>query len=1520
MDKDHSNDSTKDSSVTYHVEFPICSEDSLEKKNSINTTRGGKRHRSSFESNNENNGAVSMEDDLLLHKSKSVCTDKSKIKEEISQDSFTMSNLTGNAEPFLYNDDKEIEDFVKENIKEGTIEIEESNTTNSKDGYNLRNRNREKGGILYSTSKNNSKNNSKKKCKLLKIDKEIEEPIDKKIEKLTDPIIEKRNDTTIFFNEEVTNHCIQKVSFVESFLGTLEGAFSDDPLSSVNRNEECALKKENSMDLTKESIIDFTMKSSDDNVIGEYLQEELVSLQEVGVVAKENSLSYLEKEKLMYPTNKKESKNHNIQVHSRKDSFKKREYDMVPSSSIAIPVENELKKEIDVKYYQTMPLPMAEHLERVLNGFVEENPNNRTYDASISFPYEGPFGIPFRSAINFKSKKNKKRIELNKEKEKEPFEEKSNETQKILRPLSSLGASHKGRNCLDHVNNKQSMIDPCSSMKPNDVCYHTVSNINRTLPTKECLLNPIKDSIMQEVKDATSMPNLIGAKDIDDSVCKQKPRLNIFDDFLNGTVNKENTPQLIIDIFSNSIRKQKHEKPKEEECKESKQNHFPKLPEMHYGMFNDQITKNVDWCFHAFSDEIILFFYEEETSINVKISNIEKFSYFKEILEICKCHGKVHIDRHMNLKLSRILFSDNIIKYITKKNFMNIIGALDFYDYTYNRGFLQKLKDKIIAHDWLQSSRFLFRIFDQESLNCGILFNLIYTFLSKHEQFMKCFFSVVGGMFIREMYFWNKHKTLRMVHGMVNHIHLINPSCNSVLHLLEGFFIRGNERGMNRKWKEEKEEPSKKERKIKKSQTVCGSFFTLGNLENKEFQFPEGVTHRKIEKAQKDRKKKKTKCKYYATIGDKSNMDKGTNERSRYICNEEEQFKKEELIKICTNIFLPHRYYLKEEIHYGPKFTLIHKQKKRNKKSNLWNEEKIDLFVNKKKKEEETLVFSSDCSETSTEEYMDGIYCPVDSRLQKLRDLTYIYRDCYGPNEEYNYLRDLRNNAENNVELREHKKPRNLLDYSNSEYSSESVMDRTVERDEENDESNNNDLSIQTSEEEEYSTDPTNNENHDNETSSDIIREDFTSLCAPPFFSPKCLPQIELQLFFLHRHESQNNAPISLCFDRNTPSKFMSTLEFLYRIGFRVVTKENRYNIFNCFDVSMRMKVHDIVISDVQHKLSKKENLHAFFPICTHTPAQFGFKILNDFQKEFKKHKERYENRQLKKLCHADVSNQNIKHEDFFRNISSSEKKDYTNFQNIYMSTVQPYTAGKEAGGRVKNKLGEKNDTSKNPFTKLSSSLKPEDCFFDLCIHIYPFRSLFLYILCKVLFTTPNLRFVDFLARSLSRKVREWLVVMLLPNLIQKCICQIAYPLMITRSIFKLPSTFYSAFLVIGPLDTKIEKMILYSKYSTPHQKEICPFLFCTVWLNSCDYKIDAWISRKINEILFSFPYATFMISKYLQSFILYLQLFQTCLNVEDMYLSKAHLYASLMNNLSFVHESLINVFYSSSLQIKDSS
>ncbi|KJP87923.1 hypothetical protein AK88_02357 [Plasmodium fragile] len=392
---------------------------------------------------------------------------------------------------------------------------------------------------------------------------------------------------------------------------------------------------------------------------------------------------------------------------------------------------------------------------------------------------------------------------------------------------------------------------------------------------------------------------------------------------------------------------------------------------------------------------------------------------------------------------------------------------------------------------------------------------------------------------------------------------------------------------------------------------------------------------------------------------------------------------------------------------------------------------------------------------------------------------------------------------------------------------------------------------------------------------------------------------------------TRGDSYLTMCFKEEEKCDTERYIKDLTYLGIRVSSKENKINYYNCFDVNLKVYLEECLLADVKYNISKEDDYtSAFFPVWPHNPDFFGYQIGGNIKKEFNKirksiaMKERGEVE--KKSIGVVLNKMNSKEArcgEYGTNYAIREKKKkkflVANLYNGFSSVKNnPYRRDSQEWKEEK--------------IRNVDHMKIKDCCFVLSVKIYPMRTLALYILYNALYQDNNAKLVELYSSSLNKETKEWLLLFLLPHFVNKCIHKVTYPLKLTKNIFSESNEFYEDFFSNEYLKINdIEKIIIYTKNNSDDDMEICPFSFCYLWLKSTKHRIDKWISSKINEVLFTFPFANFLLSKYFSNFILFIQLFHTCLDIDHMYLCKSHFYVSLKHNLSFLHESLVNVLFS---------
>ncbi|ANQ09363.1 Uncharacterized protein PCOAH_00032640 [Plasmodium coatneyi] len=414
------------------------------------------------------------------------------------------------------------------------------------------------------------------------------------------------------------------------------------------------------------------------------------------------------------------------------------------------------------------------------------------------------------------------------------------------------------------------------------------------------------------------------------------------------------------------------------------------------------------------------------------------------------------------------------------------------------------------------------------------------------------------------------------------------------------------------------------------------------------------------------------------------------------------------------------------------------------------------------------------------------------------------------------------------------------------------------------------------------------------------------------FHSLDCVPNVSFDLFSQEGDSFQRgDSYLTLCFKEEEKCDTEKYVKDLTYLGIRVSSKENKINYYNCFDVNLKVYLEGCLLADVKYNISKEgDYMSAFFPVWPHNPDYFGYQIGTNIKKEINKMKKTFamkERGDVEKKSTGIVHNRmkskaTICGEYGTTRAMREKKKKRFLFAKLYSG---PSTAKKNAHRRDSQEWKEEK-------IRNVDQMKIKDCCFVLSVKIYPLRTLALYILYNALYEDNNTKLVELYSSSLNKETKEWLLLFLLPNFVNKCIHKVTYPLKLTKNIFSESNEFYEDFFSNEYLKINdIEKIIIYTKNNSEDDMEICPFSFCYLWLKCTRHKIDRWISSKINEVLFTFPFANFLLSKYFSNFILFIQLFHTCLDIDHMYLCKSHFYVSLKHNLSFMHESLVNVLFS---------
>ncbi|SCM24039.1 conserved Plasmodium protein, unknown function [Plasmodium chabaudi chabaudi] len=459
-------------------------------------------------------------------------------------------------------------------------------------------------------------------------------------------------------------------------------------------------------------------------------------------------------------------------------------------------------------------------------------------------------------------------------------------------------------------------------------------------------------------------------------------------------------------------------------------------------------------------------------------------------------------------------------------------------------------------------------------------------------------------------------------------------------------------------------------------------------------------------------------------------------------------------------------------------------------------------------------------------------------------------------------------------------------------------------------------------------------ENYENIINNNInINNNSVKRVGNAFHSLDSLPNVSLDLYSIDSDAvHKNDYPISLCLKEEEKCNVDKFIKDISHIGMRISLKENKINYFNCFDANLKIKIKNHLLSNINYNISNDgDHISAFLPIWPRTPDYFGYKIGRNIKKGFNIIKENIkEGRTNPEYIERDdtiFSRMN----DQSRGTRNGMKDDICSVSTNWLSKYDELNKLKNKGfdwNKINNNMQDNeynnifmkdNYGDKNKIKNVDE-IKIKDCCFIINIKIYPLRTLALYVLYNSIYKDKNIKFVKFYSNSINKEIREWLLLFLLPNFINKCIHKVTYPLKLTKNIFSESSEYYEDFFSNEYSKVNdIEKIIIYTKNNSDEQIEICPFFFCYIWLKSTKSPIDKWVSSKINEILFTFPFSNFLLSKYFSSFVLFIQLFHICLDIDHMYLCKSHFYVSLKHNISFLHESLVNVLFSTNtLKMED--
>ncbi|SOV81549.1 conserved Plasmodium protein, unknown function [Plasmodium sp. gorilla clade G3] len=576
-----------------------------------------------------------------------------------------------------------------------------------------------------------------------------------------------------------------------------------------------------------------------------------------------------------------------------------------------------------------------------------------------------------------------------------------------------------------------------------------------------------------------------------------------------------------------------------------------------------------------------------------------------------------------------------------------------------------------------------------------------------------------------------------------------------------------------------------------------------------------------------------------------------------YIYMKNKKYNKKVLGNIINNVWLKTDMFIKESIYYGKNFSL-QKNNLKKKQNTIYNMEKIENFLYDKSERS----YSSMCTKSTNENFyqhdiyenQDDEYLDDPSSIDDEKELENVMNNFYSSND---------------------------LNINFNEHMSESINQCIYNQSENVNFDNNIPDDTQ-----QYGDDYIGRHGNHNKT----------------FQSFEGIPNMAFDLYTQDdNNRSRRDTFISLCFkeeEKCNTDKYVKDISFL---GIGVRSKENKINDFNCFNINLKIMIRDKLLSKIKCNISKSgKKISPFFPVWPNIPDFFGYKIFKNIKKDIKR---------------IQKKNITMKMKQNSLDIINNKKK----YKNIICEDYEKVETPKK-----KKKLNEEeyklhNNNNNNIIIKLNNTklinideIKLNDLHYILNIKIYPIRTLLLYILYNSFFKDYNNEFIEFFCNSINSEIKEWLLLFLLPNFIYKSIHKVTYPLKLTKNIFSESSEFYEDFFSNEYLKMNdIEKIIIYTKNCNEEHSDICPFLFCYLWLKSNDYKIDKWISSKINEMLFTFPYANFLLSKYFSNFLLFIQLFRTSLDIDHMYLCKSHFYVSLKHNISFIHESLVNVLFS---------
>ncbi|SBT36931.1 conserved Plasmodium protein, unknown function [Plasmodium ovale wallikeri] len=867
--------------------------------------------------------------------------------------------------------------------------------------------------------------------------------------------------------------------------------------------------------------------------------------------------------------------------------------------------------------------------------------------------------------------------------------------------------------------------------------------------------------------------------------------------------------------------------------------------------------------------------YEKEKKIlEVNTKCIEKYSYFKEILKTYCKNNLMHMnEHHVDYYLSKILFTNDIINNINRRNFKEIMISLDFYGYLYDNIFLKNLCNKITINRWLSNRTFFRKIFRKKFLKIGIFYNLVYKFLHMNRIFIEFFFSKNGGKFMKSFFAYNKNKALHLINKIVADLKSINPSTHSVVNFLCAFFSHP---------RKEHQRERRKKMIQRRREKICIS--KAGNFTSRE----ETQGHKHLHSNSTGLLK--SRCCLGKTPSRIRNKLKRSrkNCRNTYMYIKNRKYRKSVLRNVLNRIWMKTDLYVKEEVYYDKNFTI----KKKLKKKKINNFKKIDNF----------LYHAHDTSDSSAYSFLSD-----DERMCN------------------NFYKSDENNLNVHEKMNETFYP-SMYNHPGEDNSESIAIDYH-----ENSQEENYEIAVS--------------------TNANVYSSSVKNI-AKTFHSLDSIPNMSFDLHVQDCNSFQRgDSFLSLCFKEEEKCSADKYIKDISHLGIRISSKENKTNYFNCFDVNLKINIEKHLLAKVNYNISKDdEHISAFFPVCPHNPDYFGYKMgknvkkaFNDMREGIMQEVEGEKQNALDIILNKTNGNKLIQTRDntgdntrnnMRRNMHSNSRSsvngestnrtvncDEANFllrESKEEKKIFDFTHFINSNSNERSNTHKKKLFDKSVFKNIDE-IKIKDCNFILNVKIYPIRTLALYILYNSLYRDNNVKFVEFYSESINNEVKEWLLLFLLPNFVNKCIHKVTYPLKITKNIFSESNEFYEDFFSNEYLKINdIEKIIIYTKNNNNEEIDICPFLFCHLWLKSTKYKIDRWISSKINEILFTFPFANFLLSKYFSSFLLFIQLFHTCLDLDHMYLCKSHFYVSLKHNISFLHESIINVLFSAETQLKN--